>query len=223
MQPAVRRLAPVLIAVLAVLAACTSPSTSPGRSASTTGTTTRAITATEVTPSTPSPVTTLAAAVDVDDPVAAAVGFLELTERVTSMTPDEAADAQASISADGAREVLASKTRDEVERTVAGYDLGTIHLQITPLAARRTDWATATTVAIWYLGVVIVDHGTASSFFRTATYTLVWEHDTWRMTSLESTPGPTPMPTKDAYLDSALQLTGALGGFTRLPDPGSGR
>jgi hypothetical protein len=139
------------------------------------------------------------------------------------MTPAEAAAAQASISADSTRDVLAAKTRDEVERTVAAYEPGTIHLQITPLAARRMDAATGTTVAIWYLGVVTVDHGTASSFFRTATYTLVWEHDAWRMTGLDSTPGPTPMPMKDAYLDSALQLTGALDGFTRLGDTGAGQ
>jgi hypothetical protein len=36
------------------------------------------------------------------------------------------------------------------------------------------------------------------------------------MTSLDSTPGPTPTPTKDAWMDSAAQLTGALDGFTRL-------
>jgi hypothetical protein len=42
----------------------------------------------------PSPIATLAAAVGDDDPVAAAVRFLEVTQRVTSMTPDEAAAAQ---------------------------------------------------------------------------------------------------------------------------------
>jgi hypothetical protein len=148
---------------------------------------------------------------------------LELTERVTSMTPDEAAVAQAAISADSVRQALAAKTRDEVERTLAAYDIGTIHVQITPLAARRTDSVTGTTVAIWYLGVVTVDHGMTSSFFRTATYLLVWEHDAWHMTSLDSTPGPTPTPTKDAWMDSAEQLAGALDGFTRLTGQEIGR
>jgi hypothetical protein len=148
---------------------------------------------------------------------------LELTERVTSMMPEEAAAAQASISADRVREALAAKTREEVERALAAYDLGTIHLQITPLAARRTDTPTGTAVAIWYLGVVTVDHGTTTSFFRTATYSLVWEHDAWRMSSLDSTPGPTPAPAKDGMMDSAEQLTGALDGFTRLTIPEVGR
>jgi hypothetical protein len=203
--------------------ACTSPGTSSHPSTTTDAVTTRAVTTNEVTPSAPSPRATSAQASGDDDPVGAAVGFLELTERVTSMTPDEAADAQASISADGAREALASKTRDEVERTVAAYEPGTIHLQITPLAARRTDSATGTTVAIWYLGVVTVDHGMTTAYFRTATYSLVWEHDAWRMTSLDSTPGPTPTPTKDAWMDTAEQLAGALDGFTRLTAPGVGR
>jgi hypothetical protein len=78
-------------------------------------------------------------------------------------------------------------------------------------------------VAIWYLGVVTVDHGTTSSFFRTATYVLVWEHDAWRMSSLDSTPGPTPTPAKAAWMDSAEQLTGALDGFTRLSAEEAGR
>jgi hypothetical protein len=215
------RLATV-VAVPAVLAACSSPNTSSGPSTITSAATTPAVITTEATPPVPTAQTS-PSRTSADGAVVAAIGFLELTERVTSMTPDEAAVAQASISADSVREVLAAKTRDEVEHTLAAYDVGTIHLRITPLAARRTDSATGTTVALWYLGVFTVDHGTASSFFRTATYTLVWEHDTWRMTSLESTPGPTPMPTKDAYLDSALQLTAALDGFTSVADQGAGR
>ena len=221
MRPILHRLTGV-VAGLVVLAACTSPSTSVGSSATTSAATTPTVMTTEATPpalNSQTPTTQTSA----DGAVIAAVGFLELTERVTSMTPDEAAAAQASISADSVREALAAKTRDEVERTDAAYDVGTIHVQIAPLAARRTASATGTTVAIWYLGVVTVDHGTTSSFFRTATYVLVWEHDAWRMTSLDSMPGPTPTPAKDAWMDSAEQLTGALDGFTRLTTEEVGR
>jgi hypothetical protein len=221
MRPALRRLAGV-VALLAVLAACTSPNSSSGPSTTTSAATTPAVVTTEAT-SPVSTVRTSPAPTSADGAVVAAVGFLELTERVTSMTPDEAADAQAAISADSAREALATKTRDEVERTVAAYDIGTIHLQITPLAARRTDSATGTTVAILYLGVVTVDHGAASAYFRTATYALVWEHDAWRMTKLDSSPGPTPTPAQDAWMDSAEQLRGALDGFTRLSPQEVGR
>jgi hypothetical protein len=211
-----------VVAVLAVLVACTPSNTSSGRSTTTSAATTPTVIMTEATPPATSAKTS-PAQTSADGAVAAAVGFLELTERVTSMTPDEAAAAQAAMSADSAREALAAKTRDEVERTVAAYDIGTIHLQITPLAARRTDLPTGTTVAIWYLGVLTVDHGTVAAYFRTATYALVWEHDTWRMTSLDSTPGPTPTPTKDAWMDSAEQLASALDGFTRLTGQEIGR
>jgi hypothetical protein len=215
------RLATV-VAVIAVLAACTPSNTSSGRSTTTSTATTPAITTTEATAPERSPQTSTTQTLP-DGAVAAAVGFLELTERVTSMTPDEAAAAQASISADSVREALAAKTRDEVERTDAAYELGTIHVQITPLAARRTDSPTGTTVAIWYLGVLTVDHGTTTAYFRTATYALVWEHDDWRMTGLDSKSGPTPTPAKDAWMDSAEQLTGALDGFSRLTTSEGGR
>jgi hypothetical protein len=147
-------------------------------------------------------------------PVEAALGFLELTERVMGMTPQQAADVQAQISSDDARAALVADTRAEMERTAAAYEPGTIHVQVTPLATRRTDSPDGVTVGIWYLGVVTVDHGTATSYFRTATYGLVWEHDSWRMTALESTPGPTPTPGQAAVVDSAEQLAGALHGFT---------
>jgi hypothetical protein len=139
---------------------------------------------------------------------------LELTERVTGMSPGDAAAAQAAISADEARDRLATQMRSEMARTAAAYESGSIHVQVTPLATRRVDTTDGVAVAIWFLGVVSVDHGTATSYFRTATYELVWAHDWWRMTNLESTSGPTPMPAKAAYLDSADQMAGALDGFT---------
>ena len=150
------------------------------------------------------------------DPVEAAVGFLELTEQVMGMTPQQAAAAQAEISSERARAALVAQIRAEMERTVAAYEPGTIHVQVVPLATHRTDSPAVVTVAIWYLGVITVDHGTASSYFRTATYDLVWEHDRWRMTGLESTPGPTPTPGKAAVVDSAEQLAGVLNGFTPI-------
>jgi hypothetical protein len=207
--------------LVAVLAACAPSGGSHARSI--TAVTVGPDPTPDATTSASSTVTTVFSASAGDGPVAAAIGFLELTEQVTSMTPDVAAAAQASISADSVRDALVVQTRDEVDRTVAAYDPGTIHLEITPLAARRTDSATGVTVAIWYLGIVTVDHGTAASYFRTATYSLVWEHDGWRMTSLDSTPGPTPTPTKDAFVESAEQLAGALDGFTRLAGPEAGR
>ena len=92
---------------------------------------------------------------------------------------------------------------------------------MTPLATRRTDSPDGVTVAVWYLGVVTVDHGTASSYFRTATYDLVWEHNSWRMTGLESTPGPTPTPSNAAVVDSAEQLAGVLDGFIPIRQRGA--
>jgi len=139
------------------------------------------------------------------------------------MTPDDAAAAQATISAEAARAELVARTRAEVERTIAAYGSKAMHVRVVPLATRRTDGLAGPTVAVWYVGVVSVDHGPALSYFRTATYTLVWEHDAWRMTSLDSMPGPTPTPAKDAWMDSAEQLTGALDGFTRLTTEEVGR
>jgi hypothetical protein len=75
-------------------------------------------------------------------------------------------------------------------------------------------------VAVWYVGVVSVDHGPALSYFRTATYTLVWEHDAWRMSAVTSTAGPTPQPVSDRYTPSADQLAGALNGFTPVVSAG---
>jgi hypothetical protein len=93
MAPAVRRLA-AMVVLLVALTACVSPRTSSGRSATTTAATAPAHRTTDGMPPGPSPIATLAAAVGDDDPVAAAVRFLEVTQRVTSMTPDEAAAAQ---------------------------------------------------------------------------------------------------------------------------------
>lgn len=144
----------------------------------------------------------------------AAIGFLLLTEQLPALSPADAARLQADVATDESRAPLADATRAEVERLDAGYEQGTVHVRVVALSSRVIAAAGSFEVSVWYLGVTTVDHGAAAAYFRTVTYTLVREHDAWRMSAVSSAPGPTPAVSQQSAVASADELAGRLDGFT---------
>jgi hypothetical protein len=120
-----------------------------------------------------------------------AVRLLELTEDVVALSPSEAAELQRSISTDDAADRLAAEVFEQlsvIQREVPGGVL----VEVAPLGVSATRRGDGWDVSVWYVEVIVYADQLAVEQWRTATYTLVWQHDQWLMSGLESVDGPTP-------------------------------
>lgn len=143
----------------------------------------------------------------------AAVRFLELTEQVVAMTPGEGADAQRAISTGRSAERLATDVQSKLAAIHAQVPEGvTVH--VAPVAVRSTRPGDGWSVAVWYVEVAVYGRELAVEQWTTATYSMVWEADGWRMDDLVSTPGPYPTRPATATATPVGQLLAALNGFT---------
>ena len=140
---------------------------------------------------------------------AAAVRFLELTEQVVRLSPQQGADVQRSIASDGAADGLAAKVAEALMSIRAQYPDGvTAHIGPVEVGAvRRGDgWD----VAIWYVEVVVYGDQLALQEWRSATYSMVWEHDGWRMDALVSVAGPVPDRAASVVATPTSELIGSI-------------
>lgn len=121
----------------------------------------------------------------------AAVAYLEATEDVIAMTPAQAAAAQRAISTDASADRLAARVEEEMVDVIALTPQG-IRVWVAPMEARSVAVDDGYEVSIWYAEVIAI--GTDSTFdnWRTVTYSLVWEHDTWLIDDSVSVVGPVP-------------------------------
>jgi hypothetical protein len=121
----------------------------------------------------------------------AAVAFLEATEDIVHLTPAEAAEAQRAISTTSAGERLASEVEQQMtdlrERTPQG-----VEVWIAPMNARSRESLDGYSVSVWYAEVVAVGTAIAVDNWRTVTYSLVWERNTWLIDEQTSIEGPVP-------------------------------
>lgn len=143
----------------------------------------------------------------------AAVRFLELTERVVAMTPEEGADAQRAISTARSAERLAADVQSKLAAIQAQVPEGvTVH--VAPVAVRSTRLGDGWRVAVWYVQVAVYGRELAVEQWTTVTYSMVWEAGGWRMDDLVSTPGPHPTQPATTTATPVGQLLAALNGFT---------
>ena len=145
-------------------------------------------------------------------PEVAAVRFLELTEDVVRMTPEEGARAQRSIASSSS----ADRLSQEVFETLTGLtnDVpGGVEVQIAPLGVRLVETSAGWDVSIWYVEVVVYGNELAVEQWRTATYSLVDEGGEWRMDALVSTDGPVPTRPAAAVAWATPELIAGIAGF----------
>lgn len=147
-----------------------------------------------------------------DGAVAAAVGFLELTEDAVALSPAEAAELQRSISTDASADRLAG----EVEATLAEVATAApngLTVDVAPLLASAREVSDGWEVSIWYVEVIVYGNELAVEQWTTATYTLVWEDGVWRMTDLVSKVGPVPVRPAATLASPIVELVTSTAGM----------
>ncbi len=147
-----------------------------------------------------------------ESPERAAVRFLELTEDVVRLSPDEGARLQGSIASSAAAGRLSADVFDLLRQLETNVPEG-VAVHLAPLSLRTVDTGSGWDVAIWYVEVIVYGDELAVEQWRTATYSLVDENGEWRMDALESSDGPVPIRPASVVGWSAPALIGAVSGF----------
>ena len=141
----------------------------------------------------------------------AAVRLLEVTETVVGLSPTEAAEVQRALSTDEAGDRLAAEVEAQMVDLWAELPTG-LDVRVAPIEARTTKIDTGWMVSIWYVEILTIGSELVLDRWQTVTYTLVWEHKTWKIAERVSVPGPVPTPSQTTPT-TAVAAIGLLGGF----------
>lgn len=147
-----------------------------------------------------------------EPPELAAVRFLELTEEVISLSPEDGAEMQRSIASETAADRLADDVFDLLSQLETDVP-GGVDIHLAPLGISSFETASGWDVSIWYVEVVVYGDQLAVEQWRTATYSLVDEDGEWRMSALESVDGPVPTRPASVVGWSAPSVAAAVAGF----------
>lgn len=147
-----------------------------------------------------------------ESPELAAVRFLELTEEVISLSPEDGAEMQRSIASEAAADGLADDVFDLLSQLETDVPEG-VEIHLAPLGISSVETASGWDVSIWYVEVVVYGDQLAVEQWRTATYSLVHENGEWRMVALASVDGPVPTRPASVVGWSAPSLVAAVVGF----------
>ncbi len=145
---------------------------------------------------------------------AAAIGFVELGDRLLSLDETAAADVLARVASRESREqfVRTQLANFEQLRTALGRGAGPIRFRVGVIAIRVDAFdGRRVRVALWRVGVLSRDGMTSvGAQWAIVTYDLVWEDGGWKIWGETTSPGPTPAETTTraatpAELDATLQ------------------
>jgi len=142
----------------------------------------------------------------------AAAVYLEATEEIVHMTPTDAAQAQRDISTAAAGDGLAAEVEEQMIDLVAQTPQG-LELWLAPMEARSIETPDGYEVSIWYAEVVAVGTAAAVDNWRTITFKLVWENDTWLIDSKVSVVGPVPGRGSGLVVTPPATLVSILGTY----------
>jgi len=145
-------------------------------------------------------------------PELAALRFLELTEEVIRLSPEEGAEMQRSIASEAAEDRLADDVFALLSQLEADVPEG-VEIHLAPLGISSAETASGWDVSIWYVEVLVYGDQLAVEQWRTATYSLVHEAGEWHMDALESVDGPVPTRPASVVGWSATSLVAAVAGF----------
>ena len=152
------------------------------------------------------------AAPTTESPELAALRFLELTEEVIRLSPEDGAEMQRSIASEAAEDRLADDVFALLSQLEADVPEG-VEIHLAPLGISSVETASGWNVSIWYVEVVVYGYQLAVEQWRTATYSLVDEAGEWRMDALESVDGPVPTRPASVVGWSASSLVAAVRSF----------
>ncbi|MEZ5278977.1 MAG: hypothetical protein R2770_00760 [Acidimicrobiales bacterium] len=127
----------------------------------------------------------------VETPEQAAVRFLELTEEVVAVTPEEAAAIQRSVASAASADRLAASVLITMSQLQDEFPEG-ITVEIAPLGVTSTQVGDGWEVEVWYAAVATYGDIVAIERWETATYRVVLEDGEWRMDDLATVEGPVP-------------------------------
>ena len=143
----------------------------------------------------------------------AAVAILELTEEAVTMSPADAAAFQRPFSTEDFADEAAARTEGqmvELHRTIPEG----VTLRLAPIAVRSdpdgADWV----VSIWFVEAITIGTEAVVDDWRTATYTMRWEDDAWKVAAFDSIRGPMPGRGTQPASAPPLQFEALLAGFT---------
>ena len=128
----------------------------------------------------------------------AALGFLELTEEAVHLSPDEGAAQQRSIATAAAADRLAAEVFDQLSTIAAEVPEG-VAVEVAPIGVSSTPRGDGWDVSIWYVEVIVYGDQLAVEQWRTATYSLGWENDGWRMSALSSSLASSPASASSSW------------------------
>ena len=121
----------------------------------------------------------------------AAVTYLESTETAVTLQPAEAAAwARESASVAYADE-FAADTEAQMIELLDTIPAGII-LRLAPIATRVDPDGDGWRVSVWFVQAITIGTEGVVDDWRTTTYRMVWEADTWKIDEFRSERGPTP-------------------------------
>lgn len=122
---------------------------------------------------------------------AAAVMYLEATEEIVHLSPEQAGEFQRAMSTDAAAVRLGGDVEEQMTRLVTQSPQG-VQVWLAPLEARSIEIDGGYEVSIWYAEVIAIGTSATVDNWRTVTYVLMWERGTWLIDDKTSVEGPVP-------------------------------
>ncbi len=143
----------------------------------------------------------------------AAVAYLELTEEAVSLDPSDAAAVQRSIATAEFAEEFGADTEQKMTELTQTIPGGVV-LRIAPIEVRSVadgdDWL----VSVWYAQAITMVGEAVVDDWRTASYRMRWEDETWKIAAFSSERGPTPGRGTQPASASAAQFEALLAGYS---------
>ena len=143
----------------------------------------------------------------------AAVAYLEMTEVAVELAPAGAGALAAGMASAEFRDQHAEDTEAAMIELAETIPAG-IRLRLAPIAARSAPAGDSWDVAVWFVEAITIGTEGVVDDWRTATYRLVWEDDTWKIDSFDSVRGPMPGRGTQPASETPSGFEAVLSGFS---------
>ena len=143
----------------------------------------------------------------------AAVAYLEMTEVAVELAPADAGVLAEGMASVKYRDQHAQDTEAAMIELAKTIPAG-IRLRLAPIAARSAPAGDGWEVAVWFVEAITIGTDGVVDDWRTATYRLVWEDDTWKIDSFDSERGPMPGRGTQPASETPSGFEAVLSGFS---------
>lgn len=148
--------------------------------------------------------------------LSSAMFFLELSEEVVQMSPEEGATIQRRYATRATAESTATEISSQLASLHAAAGPG-MRLDVAPISWTVTEIEPQITyaVSVWYVEVFTLGGPTddAHGSFKTYSAQLEWEDGSWKLGEAEALDGPQPLVSAEGAA-TGLELRGQLSGFS---------